>query len=484
MQSSSSHDPREAAVSPLDTPISPSGAQPDPPFSLRHVTPMGANHFVPPKGERAQPKAGDLEALARREEFRLRMRRELGEPRARKRFPDPDVSPSGRPEPEQSARRLQVRERIRQAQANRPLPTVAVSYRGGFGYDEGTFSKGPRRRATATVQSSPPGFKALPQVVDRKNPTAEEQAVALAREQEVIAARTTTFPLLSGQKVTVDPVADEPAEAAESRRTKKSAAVSHLQSAHGLLIPGAQDVAGETVHEIPSRRDYEPELVRRARDLGLPTLAYCGGSRALARGFGGVEKDLRGQAKTLHNKGGTDKMPHGLGLTAHTILGGNAGGTIDAINSTHAKIVDLAGVPPLPSGEPELTVSATARAIEGTKATDPHPEGFETTHGAPMVGVTSHPEAIHGASGTARTAATDTGKAWSDDLVHGFAQSMHTYAARQDVNAQIHDQMKRLDPLVRRRVTAGKTVLPPSAETFRGAPSNRGRGPRRRGGKF
>jgi hypothetical protein len=95
--------------------------------------------------------------------------------------------------------------------------------------------------------------------------------------------------------------------------------------------------------------------------------------------------------------------------------------------------VDFSAVHPLPAtGEPEIRQSAT----------DEHgsPEGFETTHGAPIVGVTSHPEAIHGASRDARLAASAQGRQFSHNVFRGFEQSQRAYAGRQQVNAQIRAQ--------------------------------------------
>jgi hypothetical protein len=188
----------------------------------------------------------------------------------------------------------------------------------------------------------------------------------------------------------------------------------------------------------------------------MPTLAVCGGSRCLARGFGATETMLPPEAQDVHNAPGTDKMPHGLTLRPHTILGGVRGGTIDKINSTHMKVANLSSVHKLPAtGQPELQMSA--------KDSEGHPEGFETTYGAPIVGATSHPEAIHGASSKARKAATDQGRAWSDYVMRGFEQSMQTYAARRQVNAQIRDQVA--DGNIRKeagRPLRGPTVkLPP-----------------------
>lgn len=218
----------------------------------------------------------------------------------------------------------------------------------------------------------------------------------------------------------------------------------HLAKAHGLYIPGGQDATKDDKEKVTGEA-YEQALIARARNSGLPTLGICGGSRCLARGFGAPEEALSGADLMTHNQKGTAAMAHSLTFPdPSTILGGAALGrkTVDAINSTHQKIVayerktgELSHVNRLTTDEPELTVSA--RSPEG------HPEGFETTHGAPIVGVTSHPEAIHGASSAARKQATPQGRDWSDRVFKGFEQSMKAYAGRQQVNEELTDIAKR-----------------------------------------
>lgn len=289
-------------------------------------------------------------------------------------------------------KRERVLARIWDAQRAQPVPTVAISHRGGFGYDTGAFTKGTTR---AQVLSAPPGFDALPRGASERDAALQEAQVADAR----------------------DP----------------GAAAAHLAGASGLFIPGGQDTPEHGSREQTTREDYEQALIRNARNRGLPTLGVCGGSRCLARGFGGREAELSEEDKLVHNQRGTVRMPHGLRLTPHTILGGASptpDGTVDRINSTHQKIVDFSRVHELEAtGEPEIRPSAT----------DEHgsPEGFETTHGAPIVGVTSHPEAIHGANRAARDAASPQGRHFSDSVFRGFEQAQRAYAGRQQVNAQI-----------------------------------------------
>lgn len=308
--------------------------------------------------------------------------------------PDVQLPPPAR----HPGQRERVIRKLRAARAARPKPTVAISYRGGFGYDEGAFTK--RDTISATVRSAPAGFRALPR-------EASDDDVA-ARERAAIAARRRA-------------VGDTQGVEGRMRR--------QLDDVSGLYIPGGQDIPKHGGDEQVTREAYELAIVRAARSIGMPTLAICGGSRAFARAFGGREALLDLEDERIHNKKGTIEMAHGLELRPHTILGGVSGGTVDAINSTHQKIADLSTVRKLPAtGQHELQISAR----HGT-----HPEGFETVYGAPMVGVTSHPEAIHGANTKAREAATAQGKAWSDRVFRAFEEEMKTYAGRKRVNEAI-----------------------------------------------
>jgi hypothetical protein len=137
---------------------------------------------------------------------------------------------------------------------------------------------------------------------------------------------------------------------------------------------------------------------------------------------------LSEEAQEVHNGDGTTGMPHGLVLKPHTILGGAPGGTIDKINSTHVKVADLRSVPVLANKAPALQVSATDKLGS--------PEGFETTHGAPMVGSPRTPR-----RSTVPKARHDNvsqqGRDWSDEVFKGFEQEMRTYNARRQVNAEM-----------------------------------------------
>jgi gamma-glutamyl-gamma-aminobutyrate hydrolase PuuD len=356
-------------------------------------------------------------------------------------------------------RRDSVLHHLAAARAHIPPPKVAISYRPGFGYDSGTFSKG---RTKVSSTSAPPGFEPVP-VGESAEPQEEE-----ARQSRVhhVTAREDHLRRLSAHEngTGSDAPGADPID-------------EHLQSVQGVFIPGGQDRPVSS-DERDSRATYEQHLIRIARNRGIPTLAVCGGSRCLATGFGGREQELSEEERAVHNpSGGLNKKAHPIHFTSpSTILGGAApfnrdpstGRTdtdtrsgrfpsafrdrslqltppsdreslldsINSVNSTHVKVAahGAGGAiesNTLPTGESELITSALS-----ADAT-PHPEGFETRHGAPIVGVTSHPEAIAGASSTARKAATPQAQEFSDNVFRHFAGAMQTYGLKQLVNQQI-----------------------------------------------
>ncbi len=338
---------------------------------------------------------------------------------------------SGEKKSYDEGKRNKVLKKIREAKKNAPKPKVAVSNRPGFGYDSGVFTK-TEAKDRVEVMSAPPGFKPLPQ--QATNDQREKQ------KRTVIEARGPN----------------------DTKEEREKRAKEHLEKASGLYIPGGQDIPKPNDPEKDSRENYEQALIARARNTGMPTLAVCGGSRCLARGFGVPEAALSSDQESRHNKSGTAAMAHGLVLKEHTILGGAGANKdpkdptapprdnlkVNQINSTHKKVVatatdpvtkekELAGVKRLPvKNQPELTISAQEDHADGL------PEGFETTHGAPIVGVTSHPEAIYGGSSEAAKNATEQGKNWSANVMKGFVQSMESYEGRKQVNEEIRKKSR------------------------------------------
>ncbi len=408
--------PKNLVPLPLATPtVSPGKveaevAQPQKPKVYNLSGPRQPGAFLAPKKT-----ADNAEELAA---FRLKMRSEMAGLRKQLADSEPQAPPQTEPTvkgPKPPIQRPikarpQVRARLDSALHKRviPQPTVGISNRPGFGYDTSVFTNG--KAAPITPTSLPPGFKPLPESV--KNGSTEAEA--------------------------------EKTRVQEARDPK--AVAKHLANVHGLFIPGGQDREADNSVEKTGREEYEQALIYAARQRGLPVLAVCGGSRCLARGFGGKEQLLSEEDQQLHDKGKAEIPAHPIEVRPSTIIGGarakGASTKISSVNSTHVKVVahnkgekpqqtSLSDINRLPNGTPELTLSA----IDPTG----NPEGFETTHGAPIVGVTSHPEALfrHG------KAREQFGHAdaidFSDRLFKGFAQSMQTYAARPGINEQVRN---------------------------------------------
>jgi gamma-glutamyl-gamma-aminobutyrate hydrolase PuuD len=313
--------------------------------------------------------------------------------------------PIDRPIPANSKIRAAVTEQMKRRV--RATPAVGISNRPGFGYDASVFDLGSNAKIKPT--SLPPNFAALDRNASKQEEAAEKTNVQKAR------------------------VADKAAE--------------HLLGVSGLFIPGGQDREPDQSPEKTTRESYEQALMKEARRRGLPTLAVCGGSRSLARGFGAQEVLLGEEDRQIHQQNGMDTPAHPIELRPKTILGGAAPDAtmgVSMVNSTHEKVVGhkkgdnprktvLSPVnqlqPGLSQPEPELIVSAI----------DPkgNPEGFETAYGAPIVGVTSHPESLF-RKGSARDkfGHPDAIK-FADNLFKGFAQSMQTYTGKQALNADI-----------------------------------------------
>lgn len=292
-------------------------------------------------------------------------------------------------------------------QRQQPTPEVGISNRPGLGFDASVFTKGAE---DIEPTSLPHGFE--PQAyVPKSSPDYEKSLEQAATEKNRV----------------------------QGARKPENAA-SDLSAVDGLFIPGGQDRDSEGSNEQTTRHAYEQALVKEARSIGMPTLAVCGGSRAFAKAFGAQETRLSKSQRRIH-KQKTSSQAHGLSFPEpHSILGGASPtpGTLDQINSTHEKIADLSTVDMLPTSsigidtpEQELRVTATDEAN--------NPEGFETRYGAPMVGVTSHPEAIYRGSGD-RAAATSDAQEWSDNIFKAYQQSMQTYANKKQVNAELRSR--------------------------------------------
>jgi len=411
------------------------------------------------------------------EQFRGRMQREMAALREQIAHSNGVAADdSKQPPPPRPGYNAEVRKDIDEqlAKRQRPTPTVGISNRPGFGYDASIFAKGPtldKQHAAVKSTSLPHGpgeqaFQPLPQepkpsddeIQQREVAVQAARGAAVAQTKKVTAAKEATE--LFGALPFFAPD-DEVEQGAEER------ALTELSNAHGLYIPGGQDITTKTETEPESRDAYEQQLIREARLRGMPTLAVCGGSRALAKGFGAKEADLTKAEQKVHSKQGKVGVPstavpaHPIRLPdPHSLLGGAAPVTdatttpkaranqISQVNSTHKKVVahtksdqDGTVLSPVEQLAPRGEHGTKEPALRVTATDDTgKPEGFEAPYGAPMIGVTSHPEALYG-SNSSRAPFSEQGHGdaitWSDNLFKGFSQSMQAYAGRQELNTII-----------------------------------------------
>ena len=261
-----------------------------------------------------------------------------------------------------------------------------------------------------------------------------------------------------------------------------------------------------------TRQEHQGEMLRAARNTGQPVLAICGGSWHLAAAFGGntqtspefEAKHVARMPTLLPAAGSTsDGQPalavahagliqHEISVDGQSMLGSAMRGPTDArttgespvlkanVNSVHwAEVVasekegrlEISGTDPMPSHRPRnptdhaagahvvpatatselVQVTATARDESGRASV----EGFETRHGAPVVGVQYHPEALAGrpneitAEYTADRYSAERGQA--ERLFDFMAKAGDAFAARKEMTREFQGLM-------------GADAMPPHAE--------------------
>ena len=345
-------------------------------------------------------------------------------------------------------------------------PVVGVSNRPAFGYDSYVLGG----QGHMKPSSLPGGFEAPDRKERAKLSKREAQRLEAEEKSNVQEARRDRLiPLREKASVKGENSVATETEKVSDELHLTDAAKRELDAVHGLYIPGGQDYDES---DVETRVPYEQAMIREARNRGMPTLAICGGSRVLAGAYGGEPQCLSSESSKLHQHHKTQVMAHPLRFpNPSTLLGSALPDGVDKMNSTHEKIVkydphtmELNPINKLPQpgrkvgeelpAETEMMISATGPVSH--KDGRQQPEGFETRYGAPIAGITSHPEAIYGSRG-ARDQATTKGKAWADSLFAGFQQSMKTYAAKQRVNDEIRKRVRKT-PSTR----SGSVVLPES----------------------
>ncbi|WP_437685689.1 gamma-glutamyl-gamma-aminobutyrate hydrolase family protein [Sorangium sp. So ce176] len=247
----------------------------------------------------------------------------------------------------------------------------------------------------------------------------------------------------------------------------------HTDEGQGLLfIPGgnygletekptrdpAHRPSGDAMTRQGHRAEHERELLRRARLTGRPVLAVCGGSWRLLEAFGGTTRRVQThthQTRIMPYLTTTGQIArvaseHPITILPDTMLSkvfrSKQGDVPGIVNTAHWAVAEeprrgvLAGVDTEPV--PPLAVSARAPSStppymgDGTEERNwGSVEGFETTHGAPMMGIQWHPEAYN--PGDLHTEANRSILSW-------MAKAGDAYEARRHF-AQLFEELMRAE---------------------------------------
>ncbi|RUR04433.1 gamma-glutamyl-gamma-aminobutyrate hydrolase family protein [Legionella sp. km772] len=201
----------------------------------------------------------------------------------------------------------------------------------------------------------------------------------------------------------------------------------------------------------PARKNYEQLLIQQARNKGQPVLAICAGAWSLWAAFGGHTKTVDGHLYSkmpsiIANGGiGNNKQIHRIQLQEKTIVYGVMFQRDDpepVVNSVHWEAPDARSLPHLleVSAEalPDDKLEASNR--QGSMQPERAIEAFETTYGAPMVGVQWHPEAYYKNKDDKNNAMQHL------NLITYMAKAGDTYQAKREVVRELR-QVK-LSPLL------------------------------------
>ncbi|MBB3228529.1 gamma-glutamyl-gamma-aminobutyrate hydrolase PuuD [Luteibacter sp. Sphag1AF] len=227
---------------------------------------------------------------------------------------------------------------------------------------------------------------------------------------------------------------------------------------HGLASETPRNAShtpkGDAVKRQARRDRHETFLMSQARLTGRPVLAVCGGSWRVLESFGGSTRGVETnthqtrQMPYLTSKGAVAKVAstHAVdvmpGTMVHHAFRDDAGTTPSHVNSAHWAVAEesrpgqLSGVPRVgfPS-RPLLEVSARGPTPHDPpylrKAMPYHRssvEAFESSHGAPVMGIQWHPEAYdRGFSSVEHQA--------NGRLLNWMAKAGDAYEARREMTA-------------------------------------------------
>lgn len=213
--------------------------------------------------------------------------------------------------------------------------------------------------------------------------------------------------------------------------------------------------------EHDSRTAYELELIRHARNLGMPVLALCAGSWRLLQAYGGQAETIPAPQRALHARNPDPwSLRHGVrptpGSSIGKILERHPGVEVTSTHWASAGLrADQQGnqvLRPDPSREDGadpsdfLEVSAWGPEHAGQDGAEPYKEtaeAFESKHGAPVWGIQWHPE-THLPGMLGRRVGGDSGPldpaaAMSEEIFAAFATAARAYRHRKLLNQQINE---------------------------------------------
>lgn len=195
--------------------------------------------------------------------------------------------------------------------------------------------------------------------------------------------------------------------------------LSEIETNYGLLLlPGVSMKDFESPH-YEERKKYEMNLIKNARMVGQPILSICGGCWVLYQQYGGQITEVTDHAyragmprlSDVTGKIGNNKQIHRIAIKEGENLLRAAFGLRKnddnclPVNSVHSYAPDPSNIPSgleitaISVQDDELSpVSAKANNLEKEKMKPQSNtiEAFESTHGAPVLGVQWHPEAYTG----------------------------------------------------------------------------------------
>lgn len=336
-------------------------------------------------------------------------------------------------------------------------PTIGVSQRPGQGYDMSRFQE--QKHAQYELMLDP---DLVPPRLG-KNPSDAERAAHQVYMDRLAAAREAVLSREEGEEGSVS-----------ARMRERMAGI------HGLFLPGDGNRNMNQIHspsapeadregdrgmnepddpteiqERATRDPFEQMAVRHARNTGMPVMAVCAGSWRLLSAYGGCPETIPADERLRHQDR-LSEPAHSLLVHADTHLNAALGrgvrcGWVRGANSTHWAAAardpeqpnqllqrpDAPNEPHDPIAHQELQISAMDWVGRGV------PEAIESRHGAPIVGIQSHPEYFLPKNYDPEKNRSQFAQ-FSRRLFDNFEGAARTYARRQLVNQEIRDGLPNL----------------------------------------